>query len=875
MNYLELPVYKNHQKILSALEGSQVAVVESPTGSGKTTQLPVILHEAGYSQKGIIGITQPRRIAAVSVSEFIARQMGTTIPGLVGYKMRFEDRTSHQTKIKIMTDGMLLQEMKLDPWLSQYSLIAVDEAHERSLTIDFILGLLKRVLENRRDFKVIISSATINAEVFSEYFGECPIVKIDAQRFPVTLIYDPPTAVAEQAGELFESRRRHEDGRNSRHGRKFHAEGTGLLQQDALLAKIEAITTRFIAEKREGDILVFLSGEKMIKECMNRLALSTAGKFLHLIPLYGRLGKEEQERVFETAPKGKTKVVLATNIAETSVTIDGITAVIDSGLSKLNWYNPRSFTSSLIEAPISKASANQRKGRAGRTREGACYRLYTRRDFENRPLFTTEEIFRTDLSEVILRMADLGITNFEDFDFISVPEKEGLIAGIETLNLLEALEPDRSLSNTGKLMTEFPLAPRQSRIIVEAILCYPQVIHETVIAAAFLSTQSPYILPPGEETDARKAHHRFRDDYGDFVSYLKLFKAYSTAADKIKFCEQGYLDERAMAEIANVVAQLEEILANMKIPVLEGGNVSDYLCCIGRGMIQFVCVREGGRQGGSGRNVSYRSLTADKIIIHPGSVMFRTDPQFIVAGEIVRTSRMYAMSVSPLSREILEKLGLGAGSWGLGYESVSRKGPHQDEREERKLKRARDFTNNIKIAGEVFEIKTIKGKKTAILPWEQLALIRDSIPSETVYKGLKGCVTLNGQYTLLAGERLELILSLASTLDPENALKREWPRKRNFNSGEDLAALLEYMDSLVKPVLWKKGAKELGFLGLFTDGAGNYWLRSSRGYHTSLNESLASLEALIDEMGDSVDISVKHTVNQTYRRLSEQVTGNN
>ena len=598
-----------------------MVVVESPTGSGKTTQLPVILHEAGYSQRGIIGVTQPRRIAAVSVSEFIARQMNTVIPGLIGYKMRFEDRTNHLTKIKIMTDGMLLQEMKLDPWLSKYSFIVVDEAHERSLTIDFILGLLKRVLESRHDFKVIISSATINAEVFSAYYGECPVVKIDAQRFPVTLIYDP-VGSGERGAERGESRGRNRD----------QSAGNDM---EALLMKIEAITTRFIAEKREGDILVFLSGEKMIKECMNRLAMSSVGGSLHLIPLYGRLGKEEQERVFEAAPRGKTKVVVATNIAETSVTIDGITAVIDSGLSKLNWYNPRSFTSSLIEAPISKASANQRKGRAGRTREGVCYRLYTRGDFENRPLFTTEEIFRTDLSEVILRMADLGITNFEDFDFISVPEREGLIAGIETLNLLDALEPDRTLSNVGKLMTEFPLAPRQSRIIVEAILRYPGVMRETVIAAAFLSTQSPYLLPPGEETDARKAHHRFRDDHGDFVSYLKLFAAYTDSTNKVKFCENNYLDDRAMAEIANVTAQLEEILANLKIPALSGGNVSDYLCCIGRGMIQFVCVREG-----QGRNTSYRSLTADKIIIHPGSVMFHTDPQFIVAGEIVRTSRM-------------------------------------------------------------------------------------------------------------------------------------------------------------------------------------------------------------------------------------------
>jgi HrpA-like RNA helicase len=875
MNYIELPVYKNHQKILSALENSQTVVVESPTGSGKTTQLPVILHEAGYSQQGIIGVTQPRRIAAVSVSEFIARQMKTSLPGLVGFKMRFEDRTNHQTKIKILTDGMLLQEMKLDPWLSKYSFLVVDEAHERSLTIDFILGLLKRVLESRRDFKVIVSSATINAGAFSEYFGECPIVKIDAQNFPVSVIYDPPI------GE------------------------TKSLQQDAILVKIETIIIRCITEKREGDVLVFLSGEKMIKDCMNRLAYSSVGNSLHLVPLYGRLGKEEQERVFETAPRNRKKVVLATNIAETSVTIDGITVVIDSGLSKLNWYNPRSFTSSLIEAPISKASANQRKGRAGRTREGSCYRLYTRRDFENRPLFTTEEIYRTDLSEVILRMADLGITNFEDFDFISPPQKEGLIAGIETLNLLDALEPDRSLSNIGKLMTEFPLAPRQSRIIVEAILRYPKVIHETVIAAAFLSTQSPYILPPGEETDARKAHHRYRDDNGDFVSYLKLFNAYSQSTNKAKFCEKSYLDDKAMAEIVNVVAQLEEILSTLKIPVLDGGiassllpsprspipdpHLADYLCCIGRGMIQFVCVREGRGRNFSPKNASYRSLTADKIIIHPGSVMFRTDPQFIVAGEIVRTSKIYAMSVSPLTREILERIrpGLftsegGFASFGGGAKEQEDTvtGSRHDKRtraaEARHVLQARDFTNNIKIATEVFEITTIKGRKTAILPWEKLALIRDRIPSDTVYKGLKGCITINGVYTLLAGEKLKLILSLAPTLDPENALTREWPRKQNFNSNENLAGkglapLLPYMEILLRPARWKKNSKELGFIALFTDGAGNYWLRCSRGFHTSLNESLASIETLIDEMDDNVDIELKHIVNQTYRRLSDML----
>jgi HrpA-like RNA helicase len=869
MNYLDLPVYKNHAVILSALENDQAVVVESPTGSGKTTQLPVILYEAGYSNNGIIGVTQPRRIAAVSVSEFIARQMDVAIPGLIGYKMRFEDRTNQQTKIKIMTDGILLQEMKLDPWLSRYSLLVVDEAHERSLNIDFILGLLKRVLENRRDFKVIVSSATINAEVFSEYFGECPIVKIDAQRFPVTLIYDSPAAGGAAGGVYgdatgnnpkYHPRRQRltypgadtaEDNNLAGQGK---SQGISSGAMDAILAKVEDITVRFVTEKRGGDILVFLSGEKMIKDCMNRLASSPVGNSLYLLPLYGRLGKEEQERVFMDTPKGKTKVVIATNIAETSVTIDGITAVIDSGFSKLNWYNPRTFTSSLVEAPISKASANQRKGRAGRTREGTCYRLYSRRDFENRPLFTTEEIFRTDLSEVILRMADLGISNFEDFDFISTPGKEGLIAGIETLNLLEALEPDRSLSSIGRLMTEFPLAPRQSRIIVEAIMRYPYVIRETLIASAFLSTQSPYILPPGEETDARKAHHSFRDANGDFVSYLKLFRAYNDSTNKIKFCERNYLDERAMAEIVNVVTQLEEILAALKIPVLSGGKTDDYLCCVGRGMIQFVCMREG-----RGRNGSYRSLTADKIIIHPGSVMFRTDPPFIVAGEIVRTTRMYAMSVSPLSRETLERVK--PGIFAAGREKAGAAGE--------RLKKPRDFTNNIKIAGEVFEIKTIKGKKTAILPWQKLAAISGNIPAETVYKGLKGSVIVNNQYILLAGEKLELILALTPRLDADKALSREWPRKGNFNSREQLTALLDHLDSLVKPVIWKKGAKELGFLTLFTDGKGGYRFKCSRGFHTSLNESLASLEALIDEMGDEVDPRIKHVVNHAYRRLSD------
>ena len=856
MNHLDLPVYRHKELILSALENSQAIVVESPTGSGKTTQLPVILHQAGYAGNGIIGVTQPRRIAALSVSEFIARQMECPMPGLVGYKMRFEDKTTRDTKIKIMTDGILLQEMKLDPWLSKYNCLVVDEAHERSLNIDFILGLLKRVLEERKEFKVIVSSATINAMVFSEYFGECPVVKIDAQTYPVTLIYDPPPV-------------------NELSGREA---GSPQIASEALLSKISAITERLISENYSessgsgGDILIFLPGEKMIKDCMSALAISPVGKYLHLLPLYGRLGKEEQERVFERAPKGMVKAVLSTNIAETSVTIDGISAVIDSGLSKLNHYNPYTFTSSLVEAPISKASANQRKGRAGRTREGVCYRLYSRKEFENRPLYTVEEIYRTDLSEVVLRMADLGITAFEEFDFISPPNKEGLIAAIETLNLLDALESDHTLSSIGKLMTEFPLSPRHSRIIVEAILKYPNVIMETLIAAAFLSTQSPYLLPPGEETDARRAHHRFRDEGGDFVTYLKLYTAYTSAPHKQKFCEKNYLDERAMAEIVNVTNQLAEIVSDLNIPVLSGGSQEDYLCSVARGLIQFVCVRDG--------RELYRSLTAERILIHPGSVMFRINPDLIVAGEIVRTTRMYAMSVSPLGFPMLEKISPALVAGLRPVKVMKEKGtqrkirassPGEREEELTRPKRARDFTNHIKIGSEVFEIETIKGKKQVNLPWEKLKKVMNDIGRETasMYKGLKGIIIVDGKYTLLGGEKLSLLLSLLPALNMEAVHRQERLPRKNFNSQSDLGELLPVLPFLVQPAPWKQGKKELGFSGLFSDGNGNYWVRYSRGFHTSLNESLASLETLMDELGDDADSEKKRIVNQAYRRLSE------
>jgi RNA helicase HrpA len=845
INYQKLPVYEQKEIILDALKKNQVIVVKSPKGSGKTTQLPVILHEAGYSQRGMIAVTQPRRIAALSVSEFIARQLRTKFPGLVGYKMRFEDKTDFTTKIKIMTDGILLQEMKLDPMLKKYSVVMVDEAHERSLNIDFVLGLLKRVLAMRPDFKVIVSSATMNAESFSNYFGGCPIVTIETQTFPVTMVYDPPEIPCTTLTEA----------------------GT-----DALLSKIEKTIDRVLDNRESGDILVFLPGEKIIKDAMMRLYGSSFKNKIHIVPLYGRLPKEEQEKVFDNAPFGKKKVVLSTNIAETSVTINGITTVIDSGLAKLNFYSPKTFTSSLNETPVSRASCNQRRGRAGRTCEGTCYRLYSRKDFDKRQEFTTEEIYRTDLSEVVLRMAELGITDFEKFDFPSPPGSEGIRGAVETLNILKALEKDGNLSAIGKLMVEFPLEPRVSRIIVESIMRYPDVLEESIIAASFLSAQSPFVLPVGEEMDARKAHHEFRDVQGDFVTYIKLFRIYQKKKNRENFCKKNYLDERVMAEISNIKIQLEEIVSKrLQLPITHGGSMDDFLCCVSSGMIQFLCIREG--------RENYRSLTQDHISIHPGSSMFKTNPLYIIAGEIVRTSRMFAMSVSPLTKKILSQIDPSLESRldeiknsKFADDSEPRKKNPQQAKNQSQNTAAK---NSVRIGGVEFKIKKIGGKKTVALYWDKFSRAVQNETYENVapqISGLQGMIFSKGNYRLFDREKMEVIFKAAKKLNLNPVDEKKFPRRMNVNvsSKEDALALLDSLSYIMGVARDKKSSRSFGFAGLYTDGKKNYWYKVSRGFGTSLNESLSSLEKLADDLKDvPLEKSDKEKANAWFRLLNE------
>jgi len=441
------------------------------------------------------------------------------------------------------------------------------------------------------------------------------------------------------------------------------------------------------------------------------------------------------------------------------------------------------------------------------------------------------------------------------------------------LNLLEAFEPDRTLSKVGQMMCAFPLLPRLSRMIVEAILKYPDVVEEVVIAASFLSTQSPYVLPPGEELEARRAHHAFRDPAGDFVSYLKMYRAFGEAKHKGKFAERNYLDERTLLEIARIKEQIEMIVHDLGVPIASGGSTEDYLCAVSRGLIQFVCARQD--------RGTFSTLMAERVQIHPSSVMFKENPDFIVAGEIVRTTRMYAMSVSPLQRRMLARISPIVAETLLrqkpSIEAALIAGRRQSDTarqtvpaERQKREEARDFTNKVKLGGEIFDLVQEKKRKKVLLDWERFRKAREGLPADAAlaYKGMLGVVNV-GHKKLMDGEKLETILRVAHWLDPENDLKREWPRKKQFNVHDDLDGLVSVLTHVLQAAYWKPKNPELGFVALFTDTSGSYWFRVSRGFHTALNESIASLESLVDEISETATPAQKEQVGALYRKLSE------
>jgi RNA helicase HrpA len=829
----QLPVYQHRQEILDALKDNQVIIVESPTGSGKTTQLPIILQEAGYADSLCVGITQPRRIATLSVCEFIKKQVNDS-DGYVGYKMRFEDTTVPSTRIKVMTDGILLMELKADPLLNNYGVILVDEAHERSLNIDFILGLLQDVMKKRADFKVIISSATINTKVFSEFFGNAPIISIDAQIYPIKVIYRP-------------------------------------LQGENRDYQVEAITDIVInqAKKKGGDILVFMSGEFDITTCVSALYMADTTKMLEIYPLFGRLSKEEQESVFNETTKGKTKVVVATNIAETSVTIDGITTVIDCGVAKINFYNQKDFTTSLVPLPTSRSSCEQRKGRAGRTAPGTCYRLYSEEDFKSRYAYGTEEILRTDLSEVVLRMSDLGIYDYEHFPFITRPKNSAVASAEQTLKFIGAIGEDRHLTQIGQLMCKFPLAPRHSRVIVEALVHYPDVLEEVLIAVSFLSTKNPFLLPPGEEEQSRAAHKRFNNsNYGDFVSYLNIFRQYTdnlSNESKMRFCKRSYLDFQGMQEILHVDEQLGEICGEIGFPLTHGGNVRDYLSCIASGLLQYICVKNRGNM--------YKSLTADQVFIHPGSAYFRTPPQFIIAGEIVQTSRMYARAVSPLEKAWLDDISPNLFKQLMGFTQEEPKKLSRKDREEQvKIAKAKESKATVTVYRKTYPTVLLnhkKDKQMAIIPLEDLAFLaqaNEKAPKRP--KNFLSALLFRGFYIHYA-DKFFSILELNGKIDTGKGILDNPPS--GIFTVDDKKLLVDNLLWILALCKSKKDRKRLGFVMLDQSGEGNFRFEYNNDCFDALDTSLYSLLQLSEAFENVGEVQLAVEVGKLYGNLLKMV----
>lgn len=817
-----LPVYQHRKEILDALEKHQVIVVESPTGSGKTTQMPIILHEAGYTKEHIVGITQPRRIAALSVSDFIAKQLDAE-PGFVGYKMRFSDTTGDDTHIKVMTDGILLMELKSDPLLSRYAVMLIDEAHERSLNIDFVLGMLKHIITVRPEFRVIVSSATINASVFSKFFDGAPIISINARAYPVDIIYRP------------------------------------LQRPDDFEEMMTTITTLVEeqARKERGDILVFLPGEYDIKVCMQRLQTSKIARRLIIYPLFGRLSKSEQERVFIPTPAGKTKVVVATNIAETSVTIDGITTVIDSGIAKINYYNQKNFTSALVSLPISRSSCEQRAGRAGRTAPGVCFRLYQESDYRSRPLYGTEEILRTDLSEVVLRMSELGIFDYEHFSFITRPKPSAIASAQRTLQFIQAIDENRHLTSIGRLMVRFPLLPRHSRVIVEALLRYPSVLEDVIIAVAFLSSKTPFILPPEREDEARKAHQRLSSESGDFVSYLNLYRLMEklpSNEERELFCERNFLDYPSMVEIHHVATQIADIVSELGFPLTSGGSTKEYLICLASGLLQFVCIRT--------RKNQYKSLTADQIYIHPGSDWFREPPRYLLSGEIVQTSRMYARTVSPLKKEWLEEILSGLGSRLATFEAPKRKAVSKERIE------VVQQAHTITVYNRQYPlIPAPKGNRNiACIPIEDLSyLAKSNLNAPHRPRNFPATLQMNGQY-IHFGERFFTLLHLDGKLQPEKGVLSDPPSGMFFAS--DPRPLIENLDWIGAFCRMKNRKHHLAFVQLEAKGNGVYRFSRSANCFEAMDSSLYAINQLLEDIDGTAHPQELRLAKKAYEKLT-------
>ncbi|KAG2679399.1 hypothetical protein I3760_11G048900 [Carya illinoinensis] len=614
-----LPVYPYREQLLQAVHDHQVLVIVGETGSGKTTQIPQYLHEAGYTKRGKVGCTQPRRVAAMSVAARVSQEMGVKLGHEVGYSIRFEDCTSEKTVLKYMTDGMLLREFLGEPDLASYSVVMVDEAHERTLSTDILFGLVKDISRFRPDLKLLISSATLDAEKFSDYFDSAPIFKIPGRRYPVEIHY------------------------------------TKAPEADYLDAAIVTVLQIHVTQPA-GDILVFFTGQEEIETAEEILKHRTRGlgtKIAELIicPIYANLPTELQAKIFEPTPEGARKVVLATNIAETSLTIDGIKYVIDPGFCKMKSYNPRTGMESLLVAPISKASANQRAGRSGRTGPGKCFRLYTAYNYYNDlDDNTVPEIQRTNLANVVLTLKSLGIHDLLNFDFMDPPPSEALLKALELLFALSALNKLGELTKVGRRMAEFPLDPMLSKMIVasDKYKCSDEIIS---IAAMLSVGNSIFYRPKDKQVHADNARMNFHTgNVGDHLALLKVYNSWKETNYSTQWCYENYIQVRSMKRARDVRDQLEGLLERVEIELMVDPSDLD---AIKKAITSGFFPHSARLQ----KNGSYRTVKHPQTVhIHPSSGLAQVLPRWVVYHELVLTTKEYMRQVTELKPEWLVEI---------------------------------------------------------------------------------------------------------------------------------------------------------------------------------------------------------------------------
>ncbi len=616
---LELPITAHREEIARALTAHQVIVVCGATGSGKTTQLPKICLEAGRGTFGMIGHTQPRRIAARAIADRLAAELATTVGGAVGYQVRFTDRTGPDCRVKLMTDGILLREIENDRQLRRYDTLIIDEAHERNLNIDFLLGVLKRLLPQRPDLRVIITSATIDPQRFADFFGGAPVIEVSGRSYPVEIRYRPLTGDDEE---------------------------TELSLPEGVVSAV-----RELDRDSRGDVLVFLPGEKQIRDVADDLAKAKLHN-TEVLPLYSRLSTRDQERIFERHTT--RRVVLATNVAETSLTVPGIRYVVDSGLARISRYSVRGKVQRLPIEPVSQASADQRKGRCGRESEGICIRLFAEDDFLQRPEFTPPEILRTNLASVILQMATLGLGEPEDFPFVDPPDTRLINDGYRLLQELKAVDDSRRVTSLGRQVASLPVDPKLARMLIAA--GHHRCVAEMLVLTAFLASQDPRERPSDAQQQADQRHATYADPRSDFVTILNLWKLFNEQSAALsgnqlrKWCRENFLSFLRMREWQELHRQLGDIVEELKLPVNAAtAEYADLHQAILTGFLGGIGVLDERRE--------YEGARGTRCVIAPGTPLASKPPKWVVAAHLMETTRLYARMVAAVEPHWIESAG--------------------------------------------------------------------------------------------------------------------------------------------------------------------------------------------------------------------------